>query len=334
MRSIASLLLVLPTFLVLAACGAGKGSAPTAPDTAAAAAASEPVATETGSDAAAGLPVVLDTDQVRKLGLEMQPAAAANYRGESEGYGQVWSHETIAQVVADIATAAAAGKQSATALARIRNLLDSPGAFSADAVEIAQRQATADEVALQLAGRKLSALMGDHLPFKVPGPELSGLASGQAKLVRVTFPLGAGPRQTPRELRLLGLDEVGGAKGWAARVVWDAPADANVPGHSFWAMASGAGLLEGDRLLVRAPNGAAQPGALVPDAAVVVSDDKYWCLVEQPRGSFRRVEIDTRRPVDSGYVVTHGVVAGDQLVVHGAGLLLARMMGSGADSEE
>jgi hypothetical protein len=321
MRSIKSLLLVLPAFLLLAACGAGKGAAP-----ASAATGVEPAA-------APGNPVVLDADQARKLGLELQPAAAATYREEREGFGQVWSHEAIAQVVADVATAAAAAKQSAAALARIQKLADSPGAFPADTVETAQRQASADESALQLAERKLSALLGDHLPFKVPGAELSGLASGEAKLVRVTFPLGAGPRQAPRELRLLGLNNDAGAKGWKARAVWNAPADASVPGYSFWAIASGEGLLEGDRLLARAPDGAAQPGVLVPDDAVVVSDDKYWCLVEQPQGTYRRVEIDTHRPVDAGYVVNHGVAAGDHLVVHGAGLLLARMMGSGADSE-
>lgn len=332
MRSTAPLLMALPAFLLLAACGAGKGAAPAAAD--AAAAGGRPAAAEVKAEAAPGMPVTLAAEQARKLGLELQPAAAAAYREEREGFGQVWSHEAIAQVVADVATAAAAAKQSAAALARIQKLADSPGAFPADAVESAQRQASSDETALQLAERKRSALLGDRLPFKVPGAELSGLASGQAKLVRVTFPLGAGPRQTPRELRLLGLNNTAGAKGWKARAVWDAPADANVPGYSFWAIASGEGLLEGDRLLARAPDGAAQPGALVPDAAVVVSDDKYWCLVVQPPGTYRRVEIDTRRPVDAGYVVNHGVAAGDQLVVHGAGLLLARMMGSGAESEE
>ncbi|MGB8692464.1 MAG: hypothetical protein WCD08_03020 [Steroidobacteraceae bacterium] len=331
MRSTALLLMALPAFLLLAACGAGKGAAPAA---AAAAAGGKPAATEVEAQAAPGMPVTLDAEQARKLGVKLQPAAAATYREEREGFGQVWSHEAIAQVVADVASAAAAANQSAAALARIHKLADSPGAFPADAVETAQRQASLDETALQLAERKRSALLGDRLPFKVPGAELSGLASGQAKLVRVTFPLGAGPHQTPRELRLLGLNNAAGAKGWKARAVWDAPADANVPGYSFWAIASGEGLLEGDRLLARAPDGDAQPGALVPDAAVVVSDDKYWCLVAQPPGTYRRVEIDTRRPVDAGYIVNHGVAAGDRLVVHGAGLLLARMMGSGADSEE
>jgi hypothetical protein len=320
MRPTTSLLRILPAFLLLAACGAGKGTAPPA--------------AEAEVESKAGGAVKLDTEQSRKLGLEVQPAVAAAYREEHDGYGQVWSHEAIAQLVADVASAGAAAKQSGAALARIQKLADSPGAFPVDAVETAQRQASSDEVALQLAERKLSALLGDHLPFKVPSADLSALASGQAKLVRVTFPLGAGPRQTPHELRLFGLGNAAGAKGWKARAIWDAPADATVPGYSFWAIASGEGLLEGDRLQARSPDGTVQPGTLVPDAAVVVSDDKYWCMVEQPQGTYRRVEIDTRRPVDGGYVVNHGVATGDPLVVHGAGLLLARMMAGGAGSEE
>jgi hypothetical protein len=336
MRSTASLLLTVPAFLLLAACSGGKSAAPATGDVTAAEAAAadaKPAATEADAAAAPAMPVTLDAEQAGKLGIEIRPAAAAAYRGEHEGFGQVWSHEAIAQVVADVATATAAVKQSAAALARIQKLADSPGAFPADAVETSQRQASSDEAALQLAERKLTALLGDRMPFKVPGAELSSLASGQAKLVRVTFPLGAGPRQTPHTLRLLGLNNAPGEKGWPVRAVWDAPADSNVPGYSFWAIASGAGLLEGDRLLARAPDGAAQAGALVPDAAVVVSDDQYWCFVEMPQGTYHRVAIDTRRPVDAGYVVSHGIAAGDHLVVHGAGLLLARMMGGGAGSE-
>jgi hypothetical protein len=323
-------LLILPAFLLLAACGAGKVAAPTATD--ATAADAKPTAAE--AEDTPGSPVTLDAEQAGKLGLAVQPAAAAAFREEHAGFGQVWSHEAIAQLVADIATASAAEKQSKAALARLQQLAGSPGAFPADAGESAQRQASSDEAALQLARRKLSALLGDHPPFDAAGPELGDIASGRAKLVRVSFPLGAGPRQTPRELRLIGMGAEPGAKGWSAHAIWNAPADNAVPGYSYWAIASGAGLLEGDRLLVRAPEGAALPGALVPDAAVVVTDDRYWCFIEQPAGTYRRIEIDTRRPVASGYVVDHGVAPGDALVVHGAGLLLARMMGGGAGSEE
>jgi hypothetical protein len=332
MRPTKRLLHILPALLLVTACGADKGIALSAGETLAADA--KPIAAEAEVESTPGAPVKLDSEQASKLGLEVRPATAAAYREEHEGFGVVWSHEAIAQVVADVATAYAAVKQSGAALARMEKLGDSPGAFPVEAIETARRQASSDEAAWQLSDRKLSALLGDHPPFKVPGADLSALASGKAKLVRVTFPLGSGPRQTPRELRLFELNSEAAAKGWKARAIWNAPADTNVPGYSFWAIASGEGLMEGERLQARAPQGAAQPGVLVPVAAVVVSDDKYWCLVEQPQGTYRRVEIDTRHPVEGGYVVSQGIATGNPLVVHGAGLLLARMMARGGGAEE
>jgi hypothetical protein len=331
MRPTAHGFLLLPALLLLAACGSGKSPTPAAAD--APGVAAKPGAAAAEAEATPGGPVTLEAEQVAKLGIKVHAAAAATYHEEHEGFGQVWSHEAIAQLVADVATANAAAMQSSAALARARKLGDSPGAFPADTVDSAQRQAATDEVALQLAERKLTALLGDHLPYKIPGAELSALATGQLKLVRVTFPLGAGPRHTPAQVRLFALNAAGDDKGWQARAIWNAPADAAVPGYSFWVAASGDGLLEGDRLVARAPEGAALAGALVPDAAVLVSDDKTWCLLEQPTGTFRRIEIDTRRPVDGGYVVHQGINPGDRLVVHGGGLLLARMMGS-ADAGE
>ena len=332
MKPTTRLLRLLPTLLLLAACGADQGAAPGAGETPAADA--KPITAAQEEASTPGAPVTLNAERASKLGLEARPAVAAGYREEYKGFGVVWSHEAIAQVVADVATANAAAKQSGAALARMQNLAASPGAFPVEAIETAQRQASSDEAALQLAERKLSALLGDHLPFKVPSAELSVLANGQAKLIRVTFPLGSAPRQLPSEARLFELNSEAGTKGWKTRAIWNAPADTNVPGHSFWAIASGAGLLEGDRLQARAPDSAVQHGVLVPDAAVVVSGDKYWCLVEQPQGTYRRVEIDTARPVDNGYVMDHGIATGDLLVVRGASLLLARMMAGDTGSEE
>jgi hypothetical protein len=330
MRPLALSPIALGALLLLSACSGGKESPQAKTD--ASPTAAEPAGTE--GEAPPGGPLSLSSGQVEKLGLKMQPASESAYHEELAGYAQVWSHEAVAQVVADVATAEAAARQSAAALARIQKLAGSPGAFPADATEAAERQASSDEAALLLAGRKLSALLGDSLPWKESTTVLAALASGRVKLVRITFPLGSGPRQTPHELRLLPLNEAPADKGWKSQVVWDAPADSTVPGHSVWATASGAGLLEGDRLLARAPEGRPLSGTLVPDAALVVSDDRYWCIVEKPAGTFRRVEIDTHRPVDAGYIMTQGISPGDRLVVRGAGLLLARIMNAGSDSEE
>ncbi len=91
---------------------------------------------------------------------------------------------------------------------------------------------------------------------------------------------------------------------------------------------------EGERLQVWASTGsAAQDGVLIPAAAVILSNDAYWCFVEKPAGTFTRTAIDTSRPLDGGYFVNSGVTAGDVIVTGAAGLLLARELNPSTEAE-
>jgi len=116
-------------------------------------------------------------------------------------------------------------------------------------------------------------------------------------------------------------------------VVWDAPADATVPGRSFFALLKGSDAGEGERLLVWAPIGESVAGVVVPADAAVLSEGKYWCYLEKKTGTFVRTEIDTARPVPEGYFVTEGVAAGDKVVTTAAGQLLARESNSGSEPD-
>jgi hypothetical protein len=82
---------------------------------------------------------------------------------------------------------------------------------------------------------------------------------------------------------------------------------------------------EGERLLVWAPGPqAAQRGVTVPAAALVISDGRYWCYVEDKPGHYLRREVATDKPVGAAYFVTQSIAAGDKVVTAQAGLLLAR----------
>ena len=72
---------------------------------------------------------------------------------------------------------------------------------------------------------------------------------------------------------------------------------------------------------------------MIPAAAAVISDGKYWCYVEKKPGTFVRNEIDTSRPTADGYFVTEGISAGDKIVVTAAGQLLAQETNSGAEPD-
>lgn len=270
--------------------------------------------------------LALSDADTQRLGISREVAAAITFKPEARGYAVVIGHDVIAQSVADVEMAKAAARQSQTALARVKGLAQTPGAFSAETLENAERQASADQIALQLARRKLSATWGTQSPWKEAEDTvlLRDLASGKTKLVRATFPLGVLPNSRPDSLELARLGQPGTAGRWRAAELWDAPADATVPGRSLFALLAQGDAAEGERLDAWAHAGAALSGVRVPQAALVVSDGRYWCYVEKPGGRYERRVIDTSRPISGGYFVETGVTEGESIVIGGAGLLLAR----------
>ena len=117
------------------------------------------------------------------------------------------------------------------------------------------------------------------------------------------------------------------------RPVWLAPADANIPGRSYFTLLPAGTLAEGERLQVWAPNGPPTPGAVIPSAAVVLSGGSFWCYVEQTPGTFLRVAVDTSRPTSGGYVVTEDIKPGDKVVTGAASQLLAKETGSSEEPD-
>jgi hypothetical protein len=270
--------------------------------------------------------VALKPDEVEKMGIAVTAAVATQHVPETTGFGVVTAHESIAQAVAEVVTAAATLRQSRAALARTQRLAGTPGAMPADAQEAAERQATVDQAAWLLAQQRLTANFGQRPPWKddVDSPVLRALADGVTKLVRVTFPLGSLGTEAPARLQLAHLNAESSANSWTSTTLWSAPADPTVPGRSLFALLKGSDAGEGERLLVWAPVGAPESGVQIPAAAAVISSGKYWCYVERKPGVFVRTELDTSLPIAEGYFVKEGIAPGDKVVTNAAGLLLAR----------
>jgi len=278
--------------------------------------------------------VTLSAEQVHKMGIVVSPATAASYTPEAAGYAVVMAHETLAQAVAELVTAQAVERQSRAALERIEHLAGTAGAMPADAQESAARQAKVDQAALVLARQRLSAALGQHPPWHEDDSALlRELADGKIKLVRVTFPFGQLGGGAPKSVGLAHIDAARGGKRWTASAPWEAPADANVPGRSFFALLKGADAGEGERLMAWAPIGAPVAGVLIPESATVISENKYWCYLERKPGVFTRVEIDTRLPLADGYFMQEGIGVGEKIVTEAAGQLLARETNSGAAAD-
>jgi hypothetical protein len=278
-----------------------------------------------GEGAEAG--VSLKPEEIEAMGItttEAQPLLSAP---EVQGFGVVMAHETIATAVAEVRTAIASERASHAALERTRRLSGTPGAMPAETQEAAERQAIVEQAALELARQRLSSSFGLNPPWKGSdnNKELLALASGASKLIHVTFPLGMLGDVEPQTLRLGRIDSSqGGGKSWSSSTVWHAPADATVPGRSYFAILRTSEAGEGDHLLAWTPVGQVEQGVRVPASAAVISNGKFYCYVEEKAGTFVRTEFDPGRPAADGYFVKEGISAGDKIVTHAAGQLLAR----------
>ncbi|HEY4969291.1 MAG TPA: hypothetical protein VII35_05250, partial [Steroidobacteraceae bacterium] len=213
--------------LLLGACHkttSSAGEAPPASDAKATEnAKSQPAAKkEAGAKEDAAEGVTLTPEQVEKLGVATQPAQALDYSEEAAGFGVVVNHESIAQAVAELATAKATERLSRSSLSRAQKLDGTPGAMSADVEEAAAQKAEVDAAALTLTSQRLSSALGMNPPWKAGDKDtiLQDLAAGKIKLVRVTFPLGALNGGTPARLRAAHIGAKPGT-GWKMNVVWD-----------------------------------------------------------------------------------------------------------------
>ena len=149
-----------------------------------------PQAADAKQNAAEG--VTLTPEQVEKLGIATQPAQALDYSEEAAGFGVVVNHESIAQAVAELATAKATERLSRSSLSRAQKLDGTPGAVSADVEEAAAQKAEVDAAALTLTNRRLSSALGMNPPWKSGDKDavLQNLAAGKVKLVRVDLSAG------------------------------------------------------------------------------------------------------------------------------------------------
>ncbi|MDE2161584.1 MAG: hypothetical protein KGL56_01405 [Alphaproteobacteria bacterium] len=269
------------------------------------------------------LGVVLSADDAAHIGIRTAPIRAVAYTPQIQGYGEVSNFETLAQAVSEVTTAEAAARQSAATLTRYRKLAGAL-AVSRETLDAAEKQALTDEAALTLAQRKEATTYGRDAPWLTNGRGvLASLASGKLVLIHVTFPLSASPERTADRLTVQRIGYASGAPSWTTEKIWNAPADVEIPGRSYFALIVSNDLAEGDRLLVTMPSGKPVAGVLIPADAMVLNGDKAWYYATQGGGVFTRHVLDLSRPIAGGYFMP-GAAPAPSAVVQGGSLLLAR----------
>ncbi len=291
-------------------------------------------APEVTADVAHSEGVVLSAEQIRALGITTERTRSTDYQGNAEGFGVVIGLDTFAQTYADVATASAAAAQSAAALNRARKLAaGEDAAVSQEVLESAANKASADQAALQLAQRKSDTVFGLRAPWHSATDRkriMDQLARGHAVLIRVTFPLGRLGGTIPDEMAIRRIEP--SAFNWHTKVIWPAPADATVPGNGFFVLLEGSDLAQGEHVAASSGVGGHLSGVWIPQTALLLSESGTWAYAETKVGRYQRVGIDIGRPYNGGYVLkaNGGIAPGQNIVVTGAGLLLAHELNPSA----
>ena len=282
--------------------------------------------------------LTLKAGEIESLGITTVPAKTVSYSPQVSGYGVVTALDAIGQTDSEVLAAQAAATQSTAAAVRAQSLsTGEEAAVSREIVETTRSKAVADQAALAFARRKSEAMFGRHAPWLDTGSRqalMARLSSGRTVLVRVTFPLGSMGNDKPASLQItrLGTD----TKSWTAHTLWEAPADATLPGRGFYALVDGSDLAQNEHVTAAVPVGTAQNGVVVPAGALIYSENEAWVYVQSKPGTFLKTRIDTSKALGEGYFVPDGagIKAGQPVVVRGAGLLLARETNPSTEVEE
>ena len=312
-------LIVCGASLALGACSGGD-------EEAAAAAAEEHEAPALG--------VVLDEDEAEKLGVEVAPLAAGTYQPFTAGTARVLDAQTAIGPLAELDKAETDARTSQSALKRARDLFRSDTAVSAETLEAAERQAAADDAQVKMARARASLAFGAAPWLDAARREslLASLASGATALVSASFPSGLASADAPQAVEL---ERIGSAaQRWSTSEAWLGPADPSIPGPTILALVATTAerLSTGERLVARVVSRTSLEGTVVPASAVVLLGGEAWCYLKDD-DAFTRRRVDLGRPVAQGYFQEQAFAAGESVVVAGAGLLLARETGGGAEED-
>jgi len=283
----------------------------------------------------AALGVALSAEDQEKLGVELGEVASAAFQPSIEGPAYVVDAQTVIGAMAELGKAEADARTSQAALKRTRDLFNTDTAVSAEALEAAERLAATDDAQLRVARARATLTFGAAAPWLDTGrrePLLAALSRGSMLLVSVSFPSGLGSVE-PDALALRRVGNTAPAS-WNATEIWAGPADPSVPGPTVLALLEApSGLSYGERLRASVAIGAMLSGATVPVAAVVLAGGEPWCYVETTDEQLVRRRVDLDRPLAAGYFQAQGFAPGERIVVAGAGLLLARELGGGAEED-
>jgi hypothetical protein len=263
-------------------------------------------------------PLRMDAATQNRLGIGVSRLAPASLSAMSAGFARALDIGPLAAIDSEIRTARAAAATSAADLARLQALASEDQSASARAVQLAVAQATADQVRVDLAVRRVALEFGPGLARLGESARMAlinDVAAGRAALLRIDVPgapaiIGIKVGDPPMPVMVLGRA---------------AAADPRVQGLALLAILRGPGVRlapAGRQLAAIVGNSGREAGTIVPRAALLRQNGDVFVYV-MAGDHFERRLIADGRPVADGWFTGTVLKPGDLVVTRGAGTLFA-----------
>lgn len=266
--------------------------------------------------------ITLDAKTQQLVGLKTSRLAAATLWPESKAWGRVLDSAKLVSLHNDVVEARAALEASKPEYERLRKLSAQDNA-SLHALETAEAQMKRDQGALATAESQLAAA-SSAVVMRASADFFRSLAERNSVLVRLDLPAGEPAAEAPTgaQLQMPGAGH-SVAADFAGRAATTDPEEQGL-GFIFLVTNAPPALTPG-----LAVNGFLQlpgeplHGVVVPDNAVVRSDERAWIYIQTKATKFARREILLNHPAPGGWFETNNVAPGDKIVVTGAQSLLS-----------
>src|SRR5437773_9269041 len=290
-------------------------------------------------DAHGAIIVTLDVEAQKRIGLEVESPAAAQWQPEAKGYGHVLDPAPLASLMAELAPAHVAAETSQREFERLKTLAEQNNA-SLRALQAAEATAKRDQLLVESRRTRLMLGWGKAVLERDDPPAfVKSLASREQALVRVDLPAGESLNRPPSSARLISLSD--SEHPVAAEFFDAAPAvDPQTQGQGFLFLVGGKPAGFSPNAAVTAYleiPGESLNGVIVPSSAVIRYQGKAWVYVQTGDKEFTRREIPLDHPGANGWFVSSGVRDKDRVVASGAQTILSEelnqsgFMGSARD---
>jgi len=269
--------------------------------------------------------VTVKTNVQQMIGLQTARLAPSQVNPELKAYGHVLDISPLASLVADLATAEAAGQASQAELKRLKTLA-AQNNTSERAVQTAQAAATHDQAQIQSIRLRLLAGWGSSIAQRNDLIDfVQTLGSLTSVLVELEVPASDTPSGSPTGARIFSLSDE--TNGLLSELVGPAPvADPQMQGQGFLFLVSSNSLrlVPGSAVtgLLSVP-GETRRGVLLPRSAIVRFNGTTWVYRQTSEETFERNEVALGVPLENGWFVATGLKPQEKVVTVGGQQLLS-----------